>query len=146
MLGCVAVLCFAVCGAPQVGESEPLPPAVTPVGGQSLTVSNLKLPDGTRVRFMLGLVGCGVMELGKGEAEVKDGSFELPFDGSQLQWERDVDLFIKPAIHGKFECDTDDEVLILNGVTPTVGSTVDASKAEPTNMGCWLFGRDDVNQ
>src|SRR3954463_16696009 len=102
-LACLAVLCFAVCGPPG-DESEPLTPTLYPLRKErehSLTVTHLKLTDGTRVRFMLGLVGCGVMSYGRGEAVVKNGSFELPFDANV---ERPVDLFLKVDDGTNVEC------------------------------------------
>jgi hypothetical protein len=105
-----------------------------------LTVSNLKLPDGTRVRFMLGLVGCGVMTAGRGEAVVQNGCFELPLNGEDDLPRRDLELFLKPATGGKFACELDDEVLVLRDVTPAPGTVVDATAVEPVRMGCWLFG------
>ncbi len=143
---CLAVLCFAVCGplGEESEESAPLSPALSPLRKESeLTVTKLKVPDGTRVRFMLGLVGCGVMEFGKGEAVVKNGSFELPFDANV---ERPVDLFLKVGDGKQFECDLQDEILRLADVTPTVGAIVDASAAESTSMGCWLFGTEHTSQ
>lgn len=141
VLGCLAVMCFAVCGPAGEEEVEPLTPTLSPPRSereQVLTITNLKVPDGTRVHFMLGLVGCGVMELGKGMAVVQGGRFELPFDPSQsYMGDRAVDLFIKQD--DSQTCDGNDEVLRLGEVAPVAGSVVDASGAESTTMGCWLF-------
>jgi hypothetical protein len=144
VFACLAVLCFAVCGPPASEESEPLTPTLSPLRRErEFTVTNLKVPDGTRVRFLLGLVGCGVMSYGRGEAVVNNGSFELPFDATV---ERPVDLFLKVDDGHHFECDLQDEILRLSDVTPTVGAVIDASAADSTSMGCWLFGTEHTSQ
>lgn len=140
IIGCVAVLGFAVCGPLENEETPEVLQQVTHVTGPSLTVTHLNAPDGTRVRYLLGLVGCGTMEMGRGEAVIHNGSFELPFDPSAITHERTVQLFLKTG--DDFACDLNDDVLALMEVAPTPGSIVDVSQAESQQMGCWLFGNE----
>lgn len=152
IIGCVGVLCIAgvvvSCGPPGEGElTEPtlLAPEVTTVAPappllSSLVVKNVSAPDGTRVRYMLGLIGCGVLELGRAETVVMNGSFEVKFDPGELT--RDVDLFYKLENNGGFACDEGKDVVMVRDVGPGI-AVVDAAAGSESNVGCWLFSREE---
>lgn len=163
----LSLSCFVGCGAdpsfePEVAEEEaPLQPVVTEPGpsapqlavrapnrpvslrglqaGPTATVQvhSLAVPDGTRVEFMLGLVGCGMMVVAQDTAVVHGGAFEIAYDPENVGHFGDVSLFFRVVPEDGAACDEGTQVKMVHGVT--LPGAADLSTAEPTYAGCWLF-------
>ncbi|MEW5741129.1 MAG: hypothetical protein AB1938_19560 [Myxococcota bacterium] len=108
--------------------------------GDFVSVAGVAAPDGAHVRYMLGVVACGILVVGQGDAVVQGGRFEAPFEaGALAEWNGPVDLFLLFDEDGDGACGEADTILQVPGVTPSPGAEVDASGAAPGYTGCWLF-------
>jgi len=105
----------------------------------TLHVRDVAAPDGTRVQYLLGLLSCGILTIAQGEATVRNGRFELPYDAQLAQDWNNLELFLHVDTENDGVCDDTDTVLQLDQVTVAPGATVDASGAAPSYVGCWLF-------
>lgn len=105
--------------------------------GGVVRAHSLAVPDGTRVEFMLGLVGCGMMVVAQDTAVVQGGAFEIPYDPDDAGHFGDVSLFFRVVPADGAACDEHTQVQLA----PNVGlpGAADLSTAEPTYAGCWLF-------
>jgi hypothetical protein len=88
-------------------------------------------------------VGCGLYVVARGEATVQGGRFELPFDPqAAAEWLGPVSLYLSFDAHADGTCDEADTFLEVSNVTPSPGLQVDASTAQATYAGCWMFGAE----
>lgn len=151
----VAALSLAACGldpAVPVVQEEPLvaqlPEAPPPVlRGELLKASaplrlrpelvnvqvhSLSAPDGTRVRYLLGMMGCGIWEVARGEASVQGGAFTIPADPSASM--EGLSLYFQLG-------DTcDPETSQVFEVPASLPGSVDLSTLPAESFtGCWLF-------
>lgn len=116
--------------------------ALSATAGPSLSVRQVAAADGTRVRYLLGMLSCGLFVVGEGEAVVQGGRFELPYDASALAgWGGPVELYLGIDQDGNGACDETDPLLEVSNVAPAPGLVVDASTGGPTYVSCWLFQR-----
>lgn len=130
---------------PRASAKAPVSLATRPVepslqAGGFVDVENVAAPDGARVRYMLGVVGCGIYVVGQGEGVVQAGAFQAAFAPAALvDWRGPVDLFLLFDGDGDGVCSEADSVLQVAGVTPAPGGSIDASAAAPEYTGCWMF-------
>ncbi|MCC6337315.1 MAG: hypothetical protein IT380_25385 [Myxococcales bacterium] len=130
---------------PHAAPKAPVSLATRPVepslqAGDFVDVEHVAAPDGARVRYMLGVVACGLFVVGQGEGVVQGGAFQAAFAPAALaRWSGPVDLFLLFDEDGDQACTEADSVLQVVGVTPAPGGSIDASAAAPGYTGCWMF-------
>ena len=99
---------------------------------ETVHVHSLSVPDGTQVKYVLGMMGCGISIAARGTATVQGGAFEIPFDPSFGTG--DVSLFFTLAE----TCDP--ETSQVYEVPASLPGSVDLSTMpEASFIGCWLF-------
>jgi hypothetical protein len=118
--------------------------AATPsLVSSALSVNGVAAADGQRVRFLLGVMSCGLFVAARGEATVQGGHFQLPFDTRALaDWSGPVSLYIAVDADADGACGDTDTFLEVQGVTPSPGLQVDAAQAQATYAMCWAFGAE----
>ena len=100
----------------------------------TVVVHSLAAPDGTQVRYLLGLMGCGISVVARGTATVQGGSFTIPYDASLSPF-GSVSLFFTV---GDGACDP--EVTQVFEVPASLPGSVDLSTLpDQSFVGCWLF-------
>ena len=101
-----------------------------------VSVHSLAVPDGTQVRYLLGMMGCGISVVGKGTATVQGGAFEIPYDPALSEF--GVSLFFQIDQAGTGLCDP--ETSQVFEVAVALPTSVDLSVLpEQSFIGCWLF-------
>ncbi|MDP2270657.1 MAG: hypothetical protein Q8K32_07965 [Archangium sp.] len=114
---------------PQVRPSQ-----IAPLGGL-IGVHSLDVPDGTQVRYVLGMLGCGISVVGRGTATVHGGAFDIAFEPDPAPF-GGLSLFIQFDPAGT--CDPETSTVYEVGVSES--GTVDLSVLpENTFGGCWVF-------
>lgn len=103
-----------------------------------VTAHSLDVPDGTRVEFMLGVVGCGMMVVARDTVVVQGGRFEIPFDPASADGFENVSLYFRVVPAENAVCDETAQVM---EATVSLPGSVDLSQAQQTYGGCWLFER-----
>lgn len=150
----LATLFLAACGldpaVPAVQDEAPLvaqAPAVPLPRGEltnaaaplrlrpelsTVQVHSLAAPDGAHVKYLLGMMGCGISVVASGTATVQGGAFSIPYDPARAEsW---VSLY--------FQLDEtcDPETSQVFEVPATLPGTVDLSVLPDSSFtGCWLF-------
>ncbi len=114
---------------PQVRPSQ-----LVPLAGL-INVHSLDVPDGTQVRYVLGMLGCGISVLGRGTATVQGGAFDISFEPDPAPF-GGLSLFVQFDQAGT--CDPETSTVYEVGVSES--GTVDLSVLpENTFGGCWVF-------
>lgn len=99
-----------------------------------VSVHSLAAADGTEVRYLLGMMGCGISVVARGSATVQGGSFEIPYDSSLSEFGQ-MSLFFQV---GGGACDP--ETSQVYEVATSLPGSVDLSTLpEQSFVGCWLF-------
>ena len=103
---------------------------------QVVNVHSLAAADGTRVRYLLGVLGCGISVFAKGTATVQGGAFTIQYDTTPFDGQ--ASLF--------FQVDTEGTGVCEPGTTPVfevpaeLPGSVDLSvMPQQSYAGCWLF-------
>ncbi len=111
------------------------PSQLAPMAGH-VSVHSLNVPDGTQVRYLLGVMSCGISVLSSGSAIVHDGAFAIAFEPDEFSF-GSPSLFIQ--VDGAAACDP--ETTQVYEVPVSEAGTVDLSVLpESTIGGCWVFG------
>ena len=104
---------------------------------QTVVVHSLAAPDGTQVRYLLGMVGCGISVAARGTATVQGGSFTIASD-SALSELGSMSLYFTL---GDAACDPDATQVFE--VPATLPGSVDLSTMPAQSfVGCWLFDQE----
>ncbi|MDP1829448.1 MAG: hypothetical protein Q8L48_39645 [Archangium sp.] len=99
-----------------------------------VSVHSLAAADGTEVRYLLGMMGCGISVVARGSATVQGGAFEIPYDSTLSEFGQ-MSLFFQV---GGGVCDP--ETSQVFEVATTLPGIVDLSTLpEQSFAGCWLF-------
>jgi hypothetical protein len=102
-----------------------------------VSVHSLALADGTQVRYLLGMLGCGILVAAQGSATVQGGAFEIPYDPALAEFGQ-LSLFLQFDTLGTGVCDP--ETSQVYEVPATLPGAVDLSVLpEQSFIGCWLF-------
>ena len=120
----------------QITQLKPsfLPQNLAPVM-DTVSVHSLNVPDGTEVRYVLGMMGCGISVVAQGAAAVHGGGFEIQYDPSLSEFGQ-VSLFFQI---GTEVCDP--ETTQVYEVPAQLPGSVDLSVLPSESFaGCWLFG------
>lgn len=124
-------------------DSRTLLAATPSLTTSALSVNGVAAADGQRVRYLLGVVSCGLFIVARGEATVQGGQFQLPFQPqSAAEWLGPVSLYLSLDANADGACDEADTFLEVSNLTPSPGLQVDASGAQATYAGCWMFGAE----
>ena len=100
----------------------------------TVRVHSLNVPDGTQVRFLLGMMGCGISVVAQGAAAVHGGAFEIQYDPALSEYGQ-VSLFFQL---GGGVCDP--ETTQVYEVAAQLPGSVDLSVLPAESfVGCWLF-------
>jgi hypothetical protein len=103
----------------------------------TVVVHSLAAPDGTQVRYLLGMMGCGITVVARGTASVQGGSFTVPYE-STLSQLGEMGLYFTL---GDAACDPQTSQVFE--VSTSLPGTVDLSTLpEQSFAGCWLFDGD----
>lgn len=101
----------------------------------TVSVHSLAVPDGTQVRYLLGMMGCGISVVAQGSAAVHGGAFEIPYPAELSEFGQ-MSLFFQI---GNEVCDP--ETTQVYEVAAELPGTVDLSVLPAESFaGCWLFG------
>lgn len=102
-----------------------------------VSVHSLAAPDGTQVRYLLGMLGCGISVVASGTASVQGGAFEVRYDPAMAAYGQ-LSLFLQIDEAGTGVCDP--ETSHVYEVPATLPGSVDLSTLpEQSFIGCWLF-------
>jgi hypothetical protein len=103
----------------------------------TVNVHSLAVPDGTEVRYVLGMMGCGISVVAQGAATVHGGAFEIQYDPSLSEFAfGGMSLFFQI---GNEVCDP--ETTQVYEVPAELPGSVDLSVLPSESFaGCWLFG------
>lgn len=100
----------------------------------SVQVHSLAAADGTHVKYLVGMMGCGISVVTRGTATVHGGAFTIPSDPSQGF--EGMSLFLQ---FGE-RCDPESSQVF----EVPVASSIDLSTLpEESFVGCWLFDSGD---
>ena len=114
---------------PQLRLSQIVPP------GGLVGVHSLDVPDGTQVRYLLGMMGCGISVLSRGTATVHGGAFDIAFEPDPEPF-GGLSLFLQFDDIGT--CDPDTSTVYEVPVSEL--GTVDLSVLPEASIGgCWVF-------
>ncbi len=101
----------------------------------TLSIHSMPVADGTEVRFVLGLMGCGISVVAQGSAQVRGGAFEIQYDPALSEFGQ-MSLFFQI---GSEVCDP--ETTQVYEVPAQLPGSVDLSVLPTESFaGCWLFG------
>lgn len=117
---------------PKLRLEDELVPAM-----EVVSVHSLAVPDGTQVRYLLGMLGCGISVVASGTASAQGGAFEVPYDPGMAVYGQ-LSLFLQIDEEGTGVCDP--ETSQVYEVQATLPGSVDLSTLpEQSFIGCWLF-------
>lgn len=103
-----------------------------------VSVHSLAAADGTQVRYLLGMLGCGVSVVASGTATVHGGAFEIQYDPALSEYGQ-MSLFFQLDTLGTGVCDP--ETTQVYEVAAQLPGAVDLSVLPAESFaGCWLFG------
>lgn len=102
-----------------------------------VSVHSLAVPDGTRVRYLLGMMGCGISVVSRGTVTVQGGAFDIQYDPALSEFGA-MSLFFQIDELGTGACDP--EASQVYEVAASLPGTVDLSTLPAQSfVGCWLF-------
>jgi hypothetical protein len=112
------------------------PQELTPVM-DVVSVHSLAAADGTQVRYLVGMMGCGISVVTRGIATVQGGAFEIQYDPSLSQFGQ-LSLFLQLDLLGTGVCDP--ETSQVFEVPAQLPGSVDLSVLPAESFaGCWMF-------
>lgn len=104
---------------------------------ETVQVHSLAVPDGTQVRYLLGMVGCGISVLARGTATVQGGAFVIPYD-PEAAYSPSASLYFQLGE----VCDPETSQVFEVGAQ--LPGAIDLSTLpEQSFAGCWLFDAAD---
>lgn len=111
---------------------------IVPLAGL-VSVHSLAVPDGTQVRYVLGMMGCGIWVVGRGSATVHGGAFELAFEPDPAPF-GGLSLFVQ--IDGATTCDPETSEVYEVPVSEAGGVDLSVLPENPFG-GCWVFDLEE---
>jgi hypothetical protein len=101
----------------------------------TLSIHSMPVADGTQVRYLLGMMGCGISVVAQGSAQVRGGAFEIQYDPALSEFGQ-MSLFFQI---GSEVCDP--ETTQVYEVPAQLPGSVDLSVLPAESFaGCWMFG------